>query len=72
MVKAVFGSEDPHPAFGIREAGEDKKYLGVERRRYHRRTGADRRASVRFSAESMEDRRKHVGRREDDQHQDFW
>ena len=43
----------------------EKKYMGMERRCDHRRTGNDRRTDVRFEP-GKDDRRKDWGRRHDD------
>ena len=48
------------------EAGGDAKYMGIERRRVHRRTGIDRRTDVRFEP-GKDDRRQNHGRRHDDE-----
>ena len=48
------------------EAGGDTKYMGIERRRDHRRTGIDRRTDVRFEP-GKDDRRQNHGRRHDDE-----
>lgn len=47
-------------------AAGDKKYMGMERRSEHRRTGIDRRTDVRFEP-GKDDRRKNHGRRHDDE-----
>ncbi len=46
-------------------AGGEKKYIGSERRRDHRRSGMDQRSEVRFEP-GEDDRRKDWGRRNDD------
>ncbi len=72
MTKATFESQDTHAAFGVAESGGEKKYMGVERRRGHRRSGHDRRAEVRFDPNSVPDRRENKGRRETDSTPDFF
>ncbi|MEP4149379.1 MAG: hypothetical protein ABJL54_19320 [Halioglobus sp.] len=47
------------------DAEGEKKYMGAERRREHRRSGIDQRSEVRFEP-GKDDRRKDWGRRHDD------
>jgi type II secretory pathway predicted ATPase ExeA len=69
--KAQFEARDiPQPGYND-DAGNSKKYMGVERRRGNRRDGEDRRSDVRFEPDK-EDRRKSDGRRKDDTNPKFW
>jgi hypothetical protein len=69
--KALFESQDTHPAtFDAEEPGE-KKYMGPERRRDNRRKAVDRRVDVRFEVKAT-DRREKEGRRQDDVSVKFW
>jgi hypothetical protein len=70
--KAVFESRDLSPPFQQKDAGKDKTYLGVQRRKGQRRSGCDRRESVRFENGATSDRRVLNGRRDDDQSVQFW
>ena len=64
--RAQFEVKDVGVGAGSDEAGGKTKYMGVERRRVHRRTGIDRRTDVRFEP-GKDDRRKNHGRRHDDE-----
>lgn len=70
--KAVFESRDLSAPFQRKSADGDKTYLGVERRRADRRSGHDRRESVRFDNGVSSERRENPGRREDDKTLRFW
>jgi hypothetical protein len=48
-----------------------KKYEGVERRKFNRRSGKDRRGDVRFDLDKS-DRRESEGRREEDHTPKYW
>ena len=70
--KASFSARDPSPCSssgGV--AAGNKKYMGVERRRFNRRAVEDRRGEIRFEL-SKEDRRNSTGRREHDSDPKFW
>ncbi|WP_133300630.1 hypothetical protein [Seongchinamella sediminis] len=64
--RAQFEVRDVGSASGGADTGGNKKYMGVERRRAHRRTGMDRRTDVRFEP-GKDDRRQNHGRRHDDE-----
>ena len=69
MSTATFESRElSNDPFASRELST--KYMGPERRRVNRRTGNERRSSVRFDLTG--DRRGGGGRREDDGGPRFW
>ena len=73
--KAKFDALDVSPTtYGADKSGDktkQKKYMGPEQRRGHRRNSEDRRKDIRFEMDK-EDRRKNQGRRRDDETPDFW
>ncbi len=62
--KAVFDAGEPCTGSGRDDNRGKFHYLGIDRRRRHRRSTADRRAEVRFTTDG--DRRRHSGRRHTD------
>ena len=64
MEKSTFEARDPCTRNEITLSGE-KKFLGVERRKSHRRSYKERRLEIRFDMGTTE-RRKSAGRRADD------
>jgi len=73
--KAKFDALDVSPTtYGADKSGDktkQKKYMGPEQRRGHRRNSEDRRKDIRFEMDK-EDRRKNQGRRNGDETPDFW
>jgi len=68
--KASFYARDVSPASSYANTTNDKKYMGVEKRRYRRRTSPDRRTDIRFDPNG--DRRQNNGRREEDHSALLW
>ncbi len=64
--RAQFEVREVGSGSGAADTDGNKKYMGQERRREHRRTGIDRRTDVRFEP-GKDDRRKNHGRRHDDE-----
>ena len=69
--RASFYSRDPDRLIRDKTDPSKTKYLGIERRRSHRRRAQDRRDDVRFDV-TKTDRRQIVGRRADDASLKFW
>ena len=69
--KAIFESRDLSAPFSSEEGGK-RVYVGEERRHEIRRSGEDRRSSVRFGPDTKPERRENAGRREDDLALQFW
>ncbi|KZX56774.1 hypothetical protein A3709_03045 [Halioglobus sp. HI00S01] len=69
--KAVFEARDLSAPFSGSD-GQERKCVGEERRHQTRRSGEDRRDSVRFGANAKSERRQNVGRHEDDNSLQFW
>ena len=65
MAKAVFGARGPSPAAVKSDKNGQSIYTGPERRMAIRRSGMERRANLRFEADTS-DRRSNHGRRRDD------
>jgi len=68
--KASFYARDVSPSSSYAKSNNGKKFMGVEKRRYRRRSGQDRRADIRFDIKG--DRRQNNGRREEDAAPQFW
>lgn len=69
--RALFEVRDVGTGSSSADVEGEKKYMGAERRRDHRRSGKDQRTEVRFEP-GKDDRRKDWGRRHDDVAGHIW